>query len=215
MPVITISRQFAAGGSMVASMVAERLGWQLVDNELIDRVAAQAGLPPQEVAAREERVPALIERIARALAISSPEVFVTTGEPAEARFDREADLVRATEAVIAETVRDTPKLILVGRGAQACLAQREDSLHIFLVAPVEDRVAAAITRLGLTRAEAKERVEEKVQEVEALVGSLQKYRIHHIPVVDDSGDLVINTGVFDYEQAAHLVVEAARMRGWG
>jgi cytidylate kinase len=211
MPVITISRQFAAGGSMVASMVAERLGWQLVDNELIDRVAAQAGLPPQEVAAREERVPALIERIARALAISSPEVFVTTGEPAEARFDREADLVRATEAVIAETVRDTPKLILVGRGAQACLAQREDSLHIFLVAPVEDRVAAAITRLGLTRAEAKERVEQTD------TGRRRYVKTYYDRDWDNAANyhLVINTGVFDYEQAAHLVVEAARMRGWG
>ncbi len=196
---------------MVASMVAERLGWQLVDNELIDRVAAQAGLPPQEVAAREERVPALIERIARALAISSPEVFVTTGEPAEARFDREADLVRATEAVIAETVRDTPKLILVGRGAQACLAQREDSLHIFLVAPVEDRVAAAITRLGLTRAEAKERVEQTD------TGRRRYVKTYYDRDWDNAANyhLVINTGVFDYEQAAHLVVEAARMRGWG
>ena len=145
------------------------------------------------------------------MAISSPEVFVTTGEPAEARFDREADLVRATEAVIAETVRDTPKLILVGRGAQACLAQREDSLHIFLVAPVEDRVAAAITRLGLTRAEAKERVEQTD------TGRRRYVKTYYDRDWDNAANyhLVINTGVFDYEQAAHLVVEAARMRGWG
>jgi cytidylate kinase len=195
---------------MVAGMVAEQLAWQLVDNEFIDRVAAQAGLPPQEVAAREERVPALIERVARALAVSSPEVFVATGEPSEARFDREADLVRATEAVITEAVRDTPKLILVGRGAQACLAQRDDSLHVFLVAPTEDRVAAAMTRLGIDRSEAEERVEHTD------TGRRRYVKTYYDREWDNAANyhLVVNTGVFDYQQAAKLVVSAAEMRGW-
>jgi cytidylate kinase len=195
---------------MVAGLVADQLGWQLIDNELVDRVAAQAGLAPQEVADREERVPALIERIARALAISSPEVFVAAGAPAGAPFDREADLVRATEAVIAETVRDTPKLILVGRGAQACLAKREDSLHIFLAAPTPDRVAAAITRLGLTRQEAEDRVERTD------TGRRRYVKTYYDREWDNAANyhLVINTGVFDYAQAADFVVKAAEMRGW-
>lgn len=210
MPVITISRQFAAGGSMVAGLVADRLGWQLVDNEFVDRVAAQAGVPPEEVAEREERVPALIERVARALAVSSPEVFVAAAGPTEARFDRESDLVRATEAVIAEAVRDTPKLILVGRGAQACLAQREDSLHVFLVGPIQDRVAAAITRLGIDRHEAEERIERTD------TGRRRYVKTYYDREWDNAANyhLVINTGVFDYNQAADLVVKAAEMRGW-
>ena len=42
--IITISRQYAAGGSEVARQVAERLGYTLVDNELIDEVAARPSI---------------------------------------------------------------------------------------------------------------------------------------------------------------------------
>ena len=44
--IITISREYGAGGSAVARRVADALGWRVVDNELIDRVATRAGLPP-------------------------------------------------------------------------------------------------------------------------------------------------------------------------
>lgn len=56
---ITISRQFGAGGSTVATLVARRLGWSVIDNELIDRVAARAGLTPQEVAAKPSGIQGL------------------------------------------------------------------------------------------------------------------------------------------------------------
>ena len=55
--VITISRQYGAGGSEVARLVAARLGWSVVDNESIDRVAERAKLSPVDVA-RQEQGPA-------------------------------------------------------------------------------------------------------------------------------------------------------------
>ena len=51
------------------------LGWRVVDNELVEQVAARAGLPPEDVAEREERVPTFVERLARTLAAATPEVF--------------------------------------------------------------------------------------------------------------------------------------------
>jgi cytidylate kinase len=210
MPVITISRQFASGGSDIARFVQERLDWQLVDNEFVDRVAEQTDLTPSEVAAREERVPSLIERIAGALAISSPEVFVATGATPAQRFDREADLVRATEAVIRQTVREEANLILVGRGAQAALARREDALHVFVVGPREVRIDAAARRLGVDHDEAEDTVDRTDE------GRRRYVKTYYDRDWDDAAGyhLAINTGVFTYEQAADLVVEAARLRGW-
>ena len=72
---ITISRQFGAGGSEVARRVAAALGWSVVDNEFIDKVAARAGLAPEEVAEREERVLSFVERLALTMATSAPELF--------------------------------------------------------------------------------------------------------------------------------------------
>ena len=210
MPVITVSRQFASGGSNIARLVQQRLRWQLVDNEFVDRVAAQTDLTPSEVAAREERVPSLIERIARALAVSSPEVFVSTGEPPEPRFDREVDLVRATEAVIRQAVQEEPNLIMVGRGAQAALAQREDALHVFVVAPRAVRIEAAMRRLGIDRGEAEETVDHTDENRRRYVKTHYDRDWEHAATYH----LVVSTGVFTYEQAADLVVAAATLRGW-
>ena len=210
MPVITISRQFASGGSNIAKLVAERLGWQGVDNVLVERVAEQAGLSPSEVAAREERVPSLIERVARALAISSPEVFVTTGEPPAARFDRESDLVKATEAVVAQAVREEPQLVLVGRGAQAILAQHEDALHVFVVAPREVRIDATMRRLEIAREEAEETLDHTDGGRRRYVKTYYDREWEHA----ENYHLVVNTGVFSYQQGADLIVAAVRARGW-
>src|SRR5690606_14045172 len=98
--IITVSRQYAAGGSAVAKLVADALGWTLVDTVFVDAVAARAGLPREEVAEREERVPGFIERLAAALARSSPELVGLT-EP-DAAIPPELRLVRITESVVSD-----------------------------------------------------------------------------------------------------------------
>src|SRR5213079_1199605 len=95
-PVITITRQYASGGSEVARLVAAELRWDVIDNEFVDEVARRVGLPPDAVAQREERTAGLLERLARTLAAGSPEMFIaiaassgsTRGTPAVARPHR-------------------------------------------------------------------------------------------------------------------------------
>ncbi len=209
MPIITISRQYASGGSHIAQLVADRLDWPVVDNEFIDRVAELAGLPPTEVEAREERVPGFAERLARALAISSAEVFVATGATPEAPLGTEADLVRATEAVISRAVQEG-KLVIVGRGAQAYLAQRKDTLHVYICAPRRTRINATIERMGLTSKEA----EDTVDRIDR--GRRRYVKTHYDRQWDDptNYDLALNTEELCYEQSAELIVAAAGMRGW-
>src|SRR5688572_16131070 len=96
---ITISRQFGAGGSEIAARVARALGWRVVDNELVERVAALAGLTPEDVAQREERVSTFIERLARTIVAATPELVVPPEADGTAASLSEADLVRVTERV--------------------------------------------------------------------------------------------------------------------
>ena len=42
--VVTITRQYGAGGSRVAQLVAQALGWTVIDNEFVEAVASRAGL---------------------------------------------------------------------------------------------------------------------------------------------------------------------------
>src|SRR5205814_10229186 len=75
MAVITISRMYGSGGSEVAERVAQTLGWSLFDNAMIDAVAERSGLTLAEVTAQDERVPSMVERLASALSMGSPEIM--------------------------------------------------------------------------------------------------------------------------------------------
>ena len=52
MAILTVSRLYGSGGSEVAAIVARTLGWSLLDNAVVDAVAARMGLSVAEVQAR-------------------------------------------------------------------------------------------------------------------------------------------------------------------
>src|SRR2546428_13765108 len=124
-PVITVTRQYGSGGSDIARLVAERLGWELVDNQFVEAVARRAGVPPDEVAQREERAPGLLERLARTPAVASPEMFIPQAAVPRVEQD-EATPVKGTEGVISQPAIHG-RGVLVGRGAQAGLCTRPDA----------------------------------------------------------------------------------------
>ena len=49
MRIITISRQFGSGGRELGKRLADRLGWDYYDKEIIDTLAAEHGLDPEDV----------------------------------------------------------------------------------------------------------------------------------------------------------------------
>jgi cytidylate kinase len=209
MAVITVTRQYGAGGSAVARRVAETLGWTLMDNEFVEEVARRAGLPAEAVAAREERAPSLMERLVRALATASPEVFVpgaASGEEPD-----EETLAGVAERVIAEAAAHG-RAVMVGRGAQAVLvrAAAPDALHVYVVAPREVRVREVMARLALAETEAARQLDETEAARDRYVE-----RHYGLPRQDPARyHLVLNTGWLGHDGAADLVVSAARRHGW-
>lgn len=209
-PVITVTRQYASGGSNVARLVARELRWEVIDNEFVDEVARRAGLPTDAVAQRDERAPGLLERVARTLAAGSPETFLATpgGTSVESPLDEPA-LVRLTERVIAEAAAHG-RIVLVGRGAQAVLAQRPDALHVYVVAGRPWRMQLAVERLGVKPAEAERVLDEVDRRRDQYVRTY--YGRHRQDVVNY--DLVVNTEKLGVEGAAALVVAEAHRRKW-
>ena len=205
---ITISRQFGAGGSSVATLVAQRLGWTLVDNDLIDRVAARAGLTPKEVADQEETAPGLFERIVRALAASSQEIL-TPASAESLRPMEEPRLVRITEKVVEEVAAEG-RVVLVGRAATAVLEGTHEAIHVRLVAPKGHRIGVVAAREGIDAAAA----EAAIDKTDA-----NRARYHREYYKRDWSDpahyhLTLNTGALGYEGAADLIVARARRLGW-
>ncbi|MBA3895004.1 MAG: cytidylate kinase-like family protein [Gemmatimonadales bacterium] len=206
---ITISRQFGAGGSDIAARVARALGWRVVDNELVEQVAARAGLTPEAVAQREERVPTFIERLARTVVAATPELVVPPEAEGTASSLTEEDLVRVT-ALVVEEVAARGRVVLVGRAAPAVLARERDAIHVKVVAPRDWRIRAVVERLGVPP-----------EEAAALTDDTDKNRAryHRQYYQRDWNDpvnyhMLLNTAALGLDGAADVIVQRARALGW-
>ncbi len=207
-PVITITRQYGSGGSDIAQLVARGLGWTVIDNQFVDEVARLAGLPTDEVAQREERAPGLLERLARTLAVASPELFITTAAVPRVEED-EATIVQLTERIIREAAGHG-RVVLVGRGAQALLAQRPDALHVYVVASKPWRMKLAVERLGVEPGSAEQVVDDTDRRRDQYVKTYYG-RHRQDPTIYD---LVVNAERLGFEGAAGVIVAEARRRAW-
>lgn len=203
MPVITISRMYGSGGSEVAALVASALGWQLLDNALVDAVAERLGVPAAEVEEREERVATLVERLAASLALSAPEIMPG---PATATLPPSEDrLIAVTERIINEACA-RGNVVLVGRGAQSMLAARSDVIHAYCYAPPAALAARTAQRHGMSLRDAARQVEEHNRQREQYVRKYWKrswsaFENYHI---------CVNTEWLGLDGAAEIVVRLAR-----
>lgn len=205
---ITISREFGAGGSRVAERAAGALGWRVVDNEFVERVAARAGVPEATVAARDERAPGFREWLLRALSRAAPELFAPAQASPPAEVE-EAALVRVTEGVVADLAREG-RVVLVGRAASAVLGRKEDAIHVRVVAPRAERIRTVMARHALGPWDAERLMDDTDR---------SRARYHREYYERDWADpthyhLVVNTGLLGYEGAGDLVVDHARRLGW-
>lgn len=148
MPVITISRQFGAAGVPIGRALADRFGAEFLDRKIVALVAARSGIPEDEAEGYDERLPSLWQRIAAALATSSPDVAVPPlpyeQMPSAATHER---LVAITRSVIEEAA-DRGNAVIVGRGAAFILGRgRPDVLNVQLHASMEARIRYLMTRV--------------------------------------------------------------------
>jgi CMP/dCMP kinase len=203
MPVITISRMYGSGGSEVAQRVAEALGWSLFDNDMVDAIAERSGLTRAEVSAQDERVPSMVERLAAALSLGSPEMLppVPTG-PMETTEER---IVAVTRRVIEEAVQTGPA-VFVGRGAQCLLAEREDALHVFCYAPRIALRKYAVDTFKVGPDEADRMINDQNKQREQYVR--RHWNRHWL--AQENYHLCVNTAWLGLDEAARLVVDAAR-----
>jgi hypothetical protein len=152
MPVITIAREYGAGGFEVAGLLATELGAEIVDKSLIAEVARRALLPATEVAADDEHGRTLLEHIGRAFGPVGGVVSGWATDPADL-LDHHHLIIAATRTALREAAR-SGNAVIIGRGAAAELRDEPGTFHVFLWAPEPDRVRAIRERLGCDEATA-------------------------------------------------------------
>jgi CMP/dCMP kinase len=202
LPIITFTRLFGAGGADVAARTAALLGWTLLDDALAESVAHRLGLTIDEVRAREERSPSLAARVGEALALSAPEVRAVAGEFVAPQSDRMLAIARR---VMEEVAAQTP-VVIVGRGAAAVFANRDDALHVFCYAPRAALIARVVARSGMTVADAERQIDETNKRREQ---SMQRVYHRDWRAVEHY-HMCLNTEWLGLEGAAQTVARAAR-----
>lgn len=203
MRAVTISREYGSGGGEIAARLAHRLRWQLVDHEVVVRIARELGMSEAEAEARDERSESLIGHLLTSLQVIEPAMFVGSSiAPVSLTTDERAyqDALRRVVAAAAET----GQVVIIGRGSQVLLAQRHDVLHVRVVAPLESRIAYVMLREDLGQAAAQKRIQLKERD---RIRYLQAEHHQH-PEDAHLYDLVVNTAVLDLESAVDLIVLA-------
>ena len=212
MRAVTISRQYGSGGGEIATRLARKLGWRLIDHAIIEQTARELGVYETDVARYdEEHVEGALSRILSGIrnltsgtfipsasgGLAPPHTAFTTGRPAlkdeRAYQETMQQVVRAAAA--------NGHVVIVGRGGQFILAQRRDVLHVRVVAPLEVRVAYVMRREEPNRDAARTRVQEKDR---ARDRNMQT-QFHQKPDSPDLYDLVVNTAVLDLDRIVDLI----------
>lgn len=204
MPIVTISREFGAGGSSVAQLVAEELGAELVDAALVNEVARRLEYPEATVASADERPETFVDRLLDSLKYLAPaQALALQRRQSGAVVEPRWEIVNLTQELIREVARQG-KAVVVGRGAAFVLRDHPNALHVFLHAAPEVRVEAIKRRLMLNERAARERMRKTDGERAAYIRQL-----YHADWRDSANyDLAIDTGRLGFSRAAGLVIAA-------
>ena len=214
MPVITIGRQFGAGGTTVGELLARRLKIDLLESRIIDEVAERLRLPKEEVEAEDEQPGSLLARLLVALGSASTEPMLPPEQPAwsppnsDPTFDTRKAVLQITQHVIEEAAR-AGNVVIVGRGGAYILREFPGALHVFLRASAADRIKTVMARFKITSEdEARKRIKSTDENWTAYIRQVYGHD-RNLPA---HYDMVLDTGTLGYEGTVDVIVTAIEHR---
>ncbi len=140
---ITIEREFGCGASEIASLVASHLGWNLWDERLTQEIARLTDSTPEAVERREWRRDSVVYRVFRDFLRGAFE----GGLPPTGRLRLlDARRIAAVSETAVKTAFSSGPSVIVGRGAQYYLRNREDVFHVFLYASRDHKIRKLISK---------------------------------------------------------------------
>ena len=183
MAIITISREMGSGGIPVAHKVAEKLGYQLIDGEMIMAAAEAYGLSPEAVEQADEKPPHFVDTL-------------------DSKQFLDLHLI---ELIILEAALKG-NVVIYGRGGQDLLKDVNSVLRTRIIAPFEDRVERWAEREWLDPDRARYLVRKSDQQRAGFI----KYYFDRD--WDDSVhyDLVINTQRLSEDKAVQVICDSVK-----
>ena len=185
---ISVSRQAGSGGAALARTLGERLGWRVLDREIVVEIARTMHRSEPIIAAHDEHASGPLDDYLSYL--------IVPGDPGQTRFI--AEMVGTIRAIAG-----SGHAIIVGRGANWFLDAR-CGLRLRIVAPFDQRIDALAASLGVRREQAARRIRDLDAEQKAFI------RQSFGRDVDDplGYDMILNLGAMTPESAISIVLAA-------
>lgn len=184
---IAIAREAGAPGTSVAREVGRRLGWQVYDHELLERIAAEHGLRVGLLESLDERRQSWL--------IECMEGFAQHAHIGEIGY-----VHHLTQTILSLGAHGC--CVIVGRGAGHLLPSAT-TLRVRLVGELEDRVKAIMHQRGLSKHDAARWVENTNRERAAFI----KDHFQKDPTDPHHYDLILNSSRWSVMECADLIVE--------
>ena len=206
--VVCLSASDGAAGEEIAPLVADRLSFHTVDEQVIARAAAEAGVAAH-VAAEVEQRRSLAARLLDPLTLAGLGAGMSglTGLPATDLDDLapSADRLQAHIRGAIEDIAREGHVVIVAHAASFALGASPGTLRVFVTASLETRRRRVASARSVDDAEAERLVARGDRNRADYLKRF--YRVTEQPI---HYDLVINTDTLTADEAADLIAQAAR-----
>ena len=191
--VITISREFGSLGRPIAKRLAELLGIEFYDREIVEKTAQNLGLPVSVIKDREESV---------------KNRFFNMSYPLGNEATEQQDQIFHEQTKIIREVADKHSCIIVGRCGDYVFENEKNCLRVHIYAPYEARYRNCVDILRMDQ-EAAKRTIRKVDKAR------KAYHLHYAgfaPGDPQHLDLLINSDIFGINGTAETLAQIVKIR---
>ena len=150
--IITISREFGSGGRTIGRLVAEKLGYKFYEGEIIDEVVKSSGLARDIVEKYDEYAThknSFLYNIA-----------INAGGNGYNGLSI-ANRVQLAQISVIKQLADEGKCVIIGRGADYILRDRDDCLNVFVRADIKFKAKRVLENYGETDNRVEDRIIDK------------------------------------------------------
>lgn len=194
--IITISREFGAGGGEIGRKVADRLGYYYMDKDVIIRAAAESsGLTPADFRNYDERVPFQFG--------FGQSLFDFYNRPLDEKL-----FAAQKEAIL--KVAEKGNCVIVGRNANVILKEFDYSLHVFIAATEFFR-SRRMMEMMPDDSEAK--VLEKLRAVDKTRKKYCSYYTNTVFGQSDFYDLCLKSSTIGIDKCVDIICDIAKAEG--
>jgi cytidylate kinase len=202
MSVIVISRQFGAGGQTLGEMVAKKLGYTFIDNEIIQLLAKRAKVSTNSVEFIANEAGGKLLKFMSGLVRKSFIERVLDNKQGYIDEEIYVDLLHEIIFKIAEE----GNVIILGRGGQYILRDHPSTFCVLLIADKADRIRFMEEHYNLSQAQALQSVN---REDKRRINLYKKFGKENYDQ-PDLYHLVLNMSRLDLEKACDLTCELVR-----